>query len=88
MTEQEYCDRELQQGVLIMGKAAVYEEIPTRKLRVVNNNIEVKNMSTIDCLKPTIVYMEPKLYHMILDVEGATFDGGSCAGRRTTTNGT
>jgi hypothetical protein len=27
MTEQEYCDRELQQGVLIMGKAAVYEEV-------------------------------------------------------------
>jgi hypothetical protein len=64
MTEAEYCDRDLQQGVVIMGKIAAYEEVPTRKLRIINNNIEIKNLTAIDCLKPTFVYMEPKLYHI------------------------
>jgi hypothetical protein len=31
--------------------------------------------------------MEPKLYHMILEVRGGRFENGSCDGRRTMSNG-
>ena len=87
MTDADYCGRELAQGVSIMGKATEYEERPSRKLRVVNSNLEIANMSTIDCSIPTFVYMEPKLYHMILEVRGGSFEGGSCDGKRTMSNG-
>lgn len=88
MATREYCDKEIKIGSMVMGNILQYDEKDTRSLRIISGSRDVANNTYIDCSSPISVYLEPKIYHMLLETsENAYFTGGSCNKRRTTSNG-
>ncbi len=84
----DYCSTEISLGTVIMGKALAYEESPSRSLKVKIGNSDILDNAEIDCSKPIHVYLEPKIYHMVLEVRGpATLEKGLCEGKRSNSNG-
>jgi hypothetical protein len=63
------------------------EEDFQKKIVVFQNEIEIKNGSTLHSFNDIVVKLEPKIFQMVLELRGGfTFKNGLCDGKRINTN--
>lgn len=84
----DHCDRKIEPGVNMMGKALVIDSDNKYTIKVMRDNDIIVNKSSYQPSNVFTITVEPKIYQMTVEVRGnAIFEAGGCNGTRVTTNG-